>query len=251
MTVAAPAPPDAACDAASFADRRAAVAQRIRERRLRRLPSSGELLTTAEIISATGDELIAAFEPLARSAASRWGDGTEDDLADARVGLVKAVKSYDSDRGAFVHWARLYMRQEIRRSRHRQRSHIAIPAGERQKLANLYAASERTGSPATGRTDLAARTGMQCDEIAALLAQPKATVVADLDSPHRGPQPQGAAPTSSALAADDVIAEIEAAVGGELPDDLTDRIRWWLRHDGSDTALRQITAAVQQLRPAA
>ena len=223
--------------------------RRHRARRLRLL--AGDRLTTEEIITASPEELIQAFDPLARSAAARWGDGSEDDLADARMGLVKAVRSYDSNKGAFAHWARLYMRQEIRRSRHRQRSHIAIPSKERHKLASLYAASERTGSPARDRTALAEHTGMPRDEIAELLAQPRATVVDDPDAARRSDGEAAATPTTAALSEDTVIADIEAGIGEPLPDELIDKIRRWLRHDGSDTGLRQIRSAVLQLQPAA
>lgn len=236
-------------DVATSADLQAEAVRRERRRVWAEHRSLHQRLTPAEIAVADRDRLIVMFRPFALSEAARFGDGSPDAVGDAMLGLVQAAESFDAAKGAFVPWAQRYIRQSIRRGAHRARSHIRIPAARRRDLARLYLASESTGSPNGSPKAMAEPAGLPAEEIEAILAAPRAVPVADTDICRNG-QAGHDDPTTVELDTEEMIDRIEDEIGTQLPEGVVEQLRWWIRHDGSDSGLRPIKTAIRALAAA-
>ena len=180
---------------------------------------TGAGLDPQDIPSASPQQLIEAFTPLARRAAVRWGDNTEDDRADALLGLAKAAQSYEPSKGPFAAWAAMYTRQAVTRGRHKRLYHIPLPVDTSRMLRNLPPAERANARRSVPRV-------------------------------HCEPDPQhadtSAVPPADA-GAEEVISILRGELRDELPESLIKEIKFWIHHDGGDKTLRHIARSAKKL----
>ncbi|GAA4100228.1 sigma-70 family RNA polymerase sigma factor [Streptomyces hundungensis] len=138
------------------------------------------------------DRVIEAWLPFSRRVALRYrqrGEATEDLCQVAALGLVKAVDGYDIGRGPFLAYAMPMIKGEIR---HHFRDHswgVHIPRRiqelrNRVRLAYQELQAEGPQEPAPAR--IAARTGLNLDEVGEALEALHGFTMLSLDAPHHG-----------------------------------------------------------------
>ncbi|MFF3614776.1 SigB/SigF/SigG family RNA polymerase sigma factor [Streptomyces sp. NPDC002580] len=135
--------------------------------RLAELPSGPER-------DALRDELVALWLPMAHRIAGRFRDRGEDieDLRQvAALGLVKAVDRFDPTRGAFESYAVPTITGEVKRHFRDRTWALRVPRRV-QELRNRVRVArrdlmQRPGSPEPTAADIAARTGLTGEEVAA------------------------------------------------------------------------------------
>jgi RNA polymerase primary sigma factor len=184
------------------------------------------------------EQLIAKYAGLVRGMATRYGGlglAFEDMLQEGAIGLLEAIDSFDTTRGAsFETFARWHIRHAVTDALTRQARLVRLPKRvvERRR-AVAKAASELTAR--TGRAptpaEITAETGLPVDSIEAIQALPATT--ASLDQPVGGDgatilelveDPTSIDPEAEALALD------RADVIGEALERLPERERQVIEH---------------------
>ena len=208
-----------------------------------------KMMTTAEIETATPHELIAGFRPLAFAIANSQGDGTEDAQADALCGLVKAAKTYDSNKGAFKPWAEWYIKQNVVRGMRKRLDHISISDAKRKRMGAVRGAEEtfaRQGETAT-REQLAEEAGITVDELNELYTSPVARVTGEDFNIENVSLPV-AKDFASQTNIDDVIDALEEHFKVEIPSDLVNEIAFWCKFDGGRSGMTKIVKKLRKLK---
>ena len=209
------------------------------------------MMTVAEIESATAEQLIEGFLPLAEAAAEIFGDGTEDDLADAVLGLVKAARTYDPTKGPFSVWASWYVKQSVVRGLRKRIDHISISEAKRREMGALSSAAidlEAKGCRPNSAA-LSRATGIPAEKIEKLLKGPVARASgSELNLENMAKEHTTSA--ESVLQVDDIIHQLEIEFECDVPEDLVEEIRFWCRYDGGDKKLSEIRRKVHRLRNA-
>ena len=138
------------------------------------------------------EQIVEAYQPLARSLAQRYysgGEPLEDLVQIANVGLLKAIEGFDPDRGkAFAAYATPTILGELR---HHFRDHawsVRIPRRLQENCARIAEVSEemraeehRTPTPA----DVAERCGLGAEEVLEAMVANHSRRTRSLDAPLR------------------------------------------------------------------
>ncbi|MEN3583954.1 SigB/SigF/SigG family RNA polymerase sigma factor [Streptomyces sp. ZYX-F-203] len=172
---------------------------------------------------AVRDELVTAWLPMAHRIAGRFrdrGESVEDLRQVAALGLVKAVDRFDPARGAFESYAVPTITGEVKRHFRDRMWALRVPRRV-QELRNKVRVARRElaqtpGSPEPSPADLAERTGLSEEEVAAGLEALESFSTLSLDAElSTGDDGYNLADTlGGADAAYDVVVDRESAKEG-------------------------------------
>lgn len=192
-----------------------------------------------------------AFMPLANSAAERADPGNEDLRSEAYLGLVRAARTYRSDRGPFAAWAGMYVQQSLSRAPLREKYNmINMPPNARQRMARVLAAREQcwqeagtTGPVSVERVaDIAQET---VEDAQRFLTLPRAALLLNVDPDDGGP-PRFDPPDEGFV--DETIARMEVReMLGNLPDELAKQCLEWLQSN-PETGTKRLSRLASEVR---
>ena len=195
--------------------------------------------------TATREQLFERFVPLARHLARKYGDGSDDAVADAMAALWSATATYDPFRGSFANWASMYIRSGVERGHRLVRDHVRIPIPFLQKMGEVYRTRDEAAAQGTKLTDwdAAIKTGMQESEARTMLKAPVVTVAHEATSEMM----ELTAHTYDPEPACYLEESITEWLGEDIPESLRERIDWWRKHDGSERELKAIVNELKSL----
>ncbi len=196
---------------------------------LRRRHSERELVLLYQQDPSTRDTVIEAFRPLAQSVARRYHRGEEplEDLEQvAMLGLLKALKRFDPDRGSpFATYAMPTMTGEVRRHYRDTGWAVHVSRGA-QEMAQKIAAIERASNERLTAEEVAKRLDVTVEDVVTGRIAQRAMRADSLDRPRNAEDGETAEPAISPAANDAGYAAAEhRATIGRLTAGLPERER--------------------------